>query len=114
VTFYADEHFPGPITRGLMRRGVDILTVQDDGRSGEKDDAVLLDRATALGRVMLTCDRHLLIEASGRQRSGQGFAGVVYAVDDAAAIGRCVHDLEIIAKAGEPADYANRVEYVPF
>ena len=28
-------------------------------------------------------------------------------------IGRCVQDLELIAKAGEPEEMANRVEYLP-
>ena len=114
VAFYADEHFPRQITRGLRQRGVDVLTVQDDGRSGEKDDAVLLDRATALGRVMLSCDRDYLIEAGRRQRSGEAFAGLIYAIAGATATGRCVIDLEIMAKAGEPADFTNQVEFVPF
>jgi hypothetical protein len=113
VSFYADEQFPGPITRGLRQRGVDVLTVQDDGRSGEKDDAVLLDRATALGRVMLSCDRDHLVEAGRRQQLGQAFAGLVYAIAGATATGQCVNDLEIIARVSEPADLANRVEYIP-
>jgi hypothetical protein len=114
VSYYADEHFPGQITRGLRKRGVDVLTVQDDGRSGEKDDAALLDRATALGRVMLSCDRDHLIEAGRRQQTGQAFAGLVYAIAGATATGRCVTDLEIMAKVGDPADFANQVEYVPY
>jgi hypothetical protein len=113
VRFYADEQYPGQITRGLRQRGVDVLTVQDDGRSGEKDDAVLLDRATALGRVMLTCDDDLLVEAARRQRTGQPFAGVIYVYQFGMSIGHCVRDLEIVAKAGAPDDYANRVEYLP-
>jgi hypothetical protein len=28
-------------------------------------------------------------------------------------IGQCLHDLEIIAKAGEPSDVANQIIYLP-
>ena len=43
---YMDEHVPSAITEGLRRRGVDVLTAQEDGRTGE-DDPELLDRASA-------------------------------------------------------------------
>lgn len=32
VTLYMDVHVPGSITRQLRRRGVDVLTAQEDGR----------------------------------------------------------------------------------
>ena len=47
--FYFDVHVPAAITDQLRRRGVDVLTAQEDG-SGELDDPVLLERATALRR----------------------------------------------------------------
>ena len=50
VSFYLDEHIPRAITTGLRLRGVDVLTAQEDGRSGASD-ADLLDRATELGRI---------------------------------------------------------------
>ena len=43
---YMDEHVPSAITEGLRWRGVDVLTAQEDGRTGE-DDPELLDRASA-------------------------------------------------------------------
>jgi hypothetical protein len=54
LAFYMDEHVPKPITLGLRVRGVDVLTAQEDEHR-ETDDAVLLDRATELGRVMFSC-----------------------------------------------------------
>jgi hypothetical protein len=33
-----DEHVPGPITRGLIDRGVDVLTAQQDLGEGTDDD----------------------------------------------------------------------------
>ncbi len=71
-----DVHVPAAITRGLVLRGVDVLTAQLDGTT-ELDDAKLLDRATSLGRVLFSQDEDLLAEATRRQRNGDSFAGVV-------------------------------------
>lgn len=76
VSFYLDEHIPRAITNGLRLRGVDVLTAQEDGRSGASD-ADLLDRATELGRILVTFDDDLLTEAATRQRSGESFSGVI-------------------------------------
>jgi hypothetical protein len=43
-----DVHVPLPITCGLRRRGVDVLTAQNDG-TARFEDPDLLDRTTALG-----------------------------------------------------------------
>jgi len=50
---YMDVQVPAAITRGLRRRGVDVLTAQEDGTARLKDPA-LLDRATVLGRIIFT------------------------------------------------------------
>jgi hypothetical protein len=47
VALYMDEDVHGDITRGLLRKGVDVITVQSDGMSGATDQEVL-DRATDL------------------------------------------------------------------
>jgi hypothetical protein len=112
VAFYMDEHVHRAITSGLRLRGVDVLTAQEDARSQTPDD-VLLARATELKRVLFSQDEDFLAEAARRQELGIPFAGVVYAHQLNVTIGICVRDLELIAKAAEPDDLANRVEYLP-
>lgn len=73
-----DEHVPLAISEGLRRRGIDVLTVQEDGRRGYSD-SVLLDRALELGRVLFSQDEDFPIEAARRQAAGVDFAGVIYA-----------------------------------
>ena len=107
-----DVHVPAVITRTLMTRDVDVLTAQADG-TARLDDAVLLDRAGQLGRVLFTRDDDFLAEATSRQRAGIPFAGVVYAHQMRVTIGQCVQDLEIICKCCDPADLANCVEHLP-
>lgn len=66
IALYMDEHIPRAITVGLRLRGVDVLTVQEDGLAGISDP-VLLDRATELGRIVFSQDQDFLIEAHRRQ-----------------------------------------------
>jgi hypothetical protein len=107
-----DEHIHKGITDGLRQRGVDVLTVQEDGRTGIPDPLVL-DRATELQRVIFTQDQDFLAEANRRQVEGMSFAGVIYAHQRLVTIGDCIRDLEIIAKASDLEDLANRVQYLP-
>jgi predicted nuclease of predicted toxin-antitoxin system len=112
LALYMDEHVHRAITIGLRLRGVAVLTVQEDGLTSTPD-SLLLDRALELQRVMFSQDQDFLIEANRRQSAGIPFAGVIFA-RQLVAVGDCVRDLEIIAKAGNPEDLANRVEYIPF
>lgn len=112
VAFYMDEHVPRAISVGLRLRGVDVLTAQEDGLRNTPD-ADLLDRATALGRVIFTQDDDFLVEARRRQMSDLAFSGVIYSHQMRATIGACVRDLELIAKTAELAELGNRVEYLP-
>lgn len=110
---YIDVHVPRAITNGLRRRGVDVVTAQEDG-SAQLDDPPLLDRATELNRPLYTQDDDLLVEARRRQTAGEPFAGVIYSHQLRSPIGRCVDDLELIAKMFEPEDLKDRVEFIPF
>jgi predicted nuclease of predicted toxin-antitoxin system len=107
-----DEHLPRAITVGLRLMGVDVLTTQEDGRRHAPDD-LLLDRAFELRRVLFSQDEDLLTEATRRQREGIPFAGVIYAHQLGITIGRCISELEMIAKVASPNDISNRVEYLP-
>src|SRR5262249_51353063 len=112
VRFYADENVKGAIVRGARRRGVDLVTTVEDGYGGKSDPEVM-DRAAALGRVLLTQDEDLLAEASQRQANGVSFPGVLYAHQKSVPVGQCVRDLELAAVAGSPEDFANQVHYLP-
>lgn len=107
-----DVHVPRPITRALRRRGVDVITAQEDG-AGRCSDPDLLDRAAAVDRVLFSQDEDLLVEAARRQSQGVVFKGVIYAPQLALTTGQFIEQLEILARAGLPADFANRVQYLP-
>jgi hypothetical protein len=112
LALYMNQHVPRAITLGLRLRGVDVLTAYEDGAS-QMSDPDLLDRAGKLGRVLFTQDDDLLAEAARRQRDGVPFEGVIYAHPLRVSIGTCVHDLELVAKIGEPKDLQNHVLFLP-
>jgi predicted nuclease of predicted toxin-antitoxin system len=107
-----DEHVPTAITSGLRLRDVDVITVQEDGRAGDEDAAVL-QRASSLGRVVFTMDEDFFRETAKLQGAGVEFAGVVYARQLSITIGQCVKDLELICKASEPEDMTGRIDVLP-
>jgi predicted nuclease of predicted toxin-antitoxin system len=112
VKLYTDAHVRRAVVDGLRLRQVDVLTALDDGASELPDDEVL-NRAQALGRVLFTQDVDMLVEADRRQQSGETFAGIIFAHQMRVTTGECVADLELIAKAYEPEDMMNRVEFLP-
>ncbi len=77
IALYMDQHVPRAITVGLRLREIDVVTAYEDGAS-EFEDPALLDRASALGRVLFTRDDDLLAKARQRQREGISFGGVIY------------------------------------
>lgn len=112
IDLYMDEHVPRVITQALRLKQVNVLTAQEDGRTGISDPE-LLDRATKLGRILFTFDDDLLAEAAERQRAGADFSGVIYAHPLRVSIGGVVRDLEIISKVLGPDEVRNQVIFLP-
>jgi len=111
LRLYMDVHIPNAIADGLRRRGVDVLTAQEDA-SDTTPDSALLDRASSLGRVLFTYDDDLLVEAALRQVRGERFSGVIYAKVLEVSIGASVRYLELLAKVYDPEDVANIVTHL--
>lgn len=112
IKLYMDVHVRREITEGLRTYGVDVLTAQEDGAT-QLDDPLLLDRATSLGRVLFSQDDDLLCEAARRQRTGEGFVGVIYAHQLNITIGQCIDDLKLISMGTELEEWRDRVMYLP-
>jgi predicted nuclease of predicted toxin-antitoxin system len=76
---YADENFPYAVVVQLRLRGHDVLTVQEAGRQGSSDAAVLA-YAAAAGRAVLTLNRSDFIRLHAQTASHRG---IVVCTDDA-------------------------------
>jgi hypothetical protein len=112
LAFYLDENMPRVIAVGLRLRGVNVLTAQEDNRR-KTDDAILLERASTLGRVMVSFDADMLAISVSHQRENIPFSGVIYAHPTRISVGDLLRELEIIAEAGGPEDLANTILYLP-
>ena len=107
-----DENVQEAISEGLRLRGIDLLSVREDGFGGRDDNAVF-QRANSLRRVLFSRDSDLILESVRSQESNVAFTGVIYARQNMLSIGQCIADLEYLAVVGEPADFANQVCYLP-
>ena len=112
LAFYMDHHVHQSITDGLRRRGIEVITAFEDGHEREVDEA-LLERATALGRILVSQDDDILKIASHWQRSSREFAGVAYAIQQHIDIGGTIEYLELIAHLKTAEEMRNTVEYIP-
>jgi hypothetical protein len=113
LALYMDHQVSRAITMGVRRQGIDVLTAFED-RADRLRDPELLDRATALGRVLFSQDEDLLAEAARRQAAGIAFAGVIYAHPLRVPVGICIRDLTMIGLAGEQEDMRDQVLHLPF
>jgi hypothetical protein len=109
---YMDVHVPGAVTEGLRRRGVSVLTSQEDGTRRDADDSLLV-RATELGRLLVTQDEDFLPLAAQWQASSRRFTGIAYTPQLRISIGRFIEDLELLALCATADELADRVTYLP-
>jgi len=112
IALYMDENVPRQISLGLRLRGVDVLSVQEDRRSGDPDPMVLA-RANELQRVLFTRDDDFLAITNQLLQEETNFIGIISAAQQIASIGVCVRDLELIAKVSDLEDFTNHIQYLP-
>lgn len=89
---YIDVHVLIVVTESLRRRGLEILTSQDDG-SATQDDENHLASATELGRMLFSQDLDFPRIASDWEHVGRAFAGVVFAAQQGVSLDRNADDL---------------------
>jgi Domain of unknown function (DUF5615) len=112
LAVYMDVHVPLSVTQSLRRRGLDVLTSQEDG-TAQVDDQALLARATELGRVLFSQDQDFLKIAAEWQEAGRRFRGVVFARQQGVSLGGLAADLELLLTCCDPQELENRVTYLP-
>lgn len=112
LSLYVDHHVRSSVTKGLRRRGVDVLTALEDGRDAASDEEILA-RAAELGRTIFTQDDDFLILAAHWQSTGRLFAGVVYAHQLQATVGQIITDLQLLVETVLSEEIRNSVLFLP-
>jgi predicted nuclease of predicted toxin-antitoxin system len=107
VKFYLDEHIPKGVVEGLRRRGLDVLTVQEAGRSGDSDEKQLAFAARE-GRVLVTFDDDFLrLDATGVTH-----LGIVFSQTGRHTVGELIESLMLIANVINPGEMKNHIEFI--
>ena len=107
IRLYFDENISPKGAEQLKLRGIDAVSVRELGQLGESDESHL-ERATRLGRVLVTSDMDFLRFAA----SGIAHAGIVFGVQEDNSMGDWVKKLELICIVYSPAELENHVEYL--
>jgi predicted nuclease of predicted toxin-antitoxin system len=109
-----DEDVHGDIVHGLRRRQptLDLVRVQDVGLR-HTPDSLILEWAAQQGRVVVSVDRKTLaVAAWDRVARGLPMPGIVI-LRILLSIGQAIHELEIVALAGNPDDVRDQIIYLP-
>ena len=106
VRFYADEHVPNAVVKGLRLHGADVLTTAEAGMLGASDEEQLAFAARA-GRVLYTQDADYL----RLHRAGVEHAGIAYA-RQGRTVGEVVRGLLLVYDVLDPESVAGTVEFV--
>jgi hypothetical protein len=112
VALYFDVHVDHAIAGQLRLRQVDVLTAQEDG-DDRLTDEMLLERASQLGRPLVTHDIRFKAMAENWQSQSRTFCGLIFGHLMQVSIGQCVKDLELIAKTTDPEDWASAILRLP-
>ncbi len=107
IRLYLDENLSPKIGEQLKLRGIDAVSVRELRKLGESDESHL-ERATRLGRVLVTSDVDFLRFAS----EGINHAGIVFGALSGYSMGDWVKRLELICFVYSPAELENHVEYL--
>ena len=107
MRFYLDEHIPKGVVEGLRRRGVNVLTVQEAGRSGDSDEKQSAF-AVREGRVLVTFDDDFLkLDATGVPH-----AGIVFSQTGRRTVGEMIENLMLLSSVIEPSEMKNHIEFI--
>ena len=112
LSFYFDHNMETAVSDALRDRGIDVLSAIEDDFDRAPDELVL-ERADALLRVLVTHDRDYLRLAAERLSDGRPFNGVVFCHQSRVTVGMMVSELELVARAMTSDDIRNTVVWIP-
>ncbi|MBM3786081.1 MAG: hypothetical protein FJW30_17115 [Acidobacteria bacterium] len=114
IRFQADNDLKFGIVKAIRRREptVDFLSAQEAGLDGVPDP-VLLDRAAAEGRVLVSHDRRTMIDHfRDHLAAGKASPGLLI-VSQGSAIGDVVEAVLYVWALSDPAELLDQAYYLP-
>ena len=114
IPLLVDENFNDRIIKGVARLqpGIDLVHVRDIGLSAAPDP-VILERAAALGRAVLTHDRQTLPAfAYARVAAGEPMPGV-FLVSKTLPIGQAIDEILLAVECFTADECKDIIKYFP-
>ena len=108
---YANENVESAVIRGLQRYGWDVVRALDVLPEGSPDRAHL-ERATGLGRVLLTTDQDFLRLNAEYAAAGRAHAEIVFWKQRAWGVGEVVRRIVAYGAALRKGSPANTVKFL--
>lgn len=107
MALYADENFPLRVVEELRRLGHDVITALEEGRANQSiTDRQLLERATEIGRALITLNR---LDFKRLHFQFPEHAGIIICTEDPDRLGQAQRVAESIAATGDLAGHLVRV-----
>jgi predicted nuclease of predicted toxin-antitoxin system len=111
LKIYTDENVDVRVAEGLRRRGVEAVSVYDEGKVGLSDEAQLV-HANTLGAVIFTHDADLIEIATETNRLGDDHCGVIFVEMHLLRLGECIRRLALYADVVTVEEMINRIEFL--
>jgi predicted nuclease of predicted toxin-antitoxin system len=111
LKIYTDENVDVRVAEGLRRRGVEAVSVYDEGKVGLSDEAQLV-HANTLGAVIFTHDADLIEIATETNRLGDDHCGVIFVEMHRLRLGECIRRLALYADVVTAEEMINRIEFL--
>lgn len=112
LPLYTDHHIQSAIITGLRRGGIEVPTTQEEG-TGRLEDELLLERAVALNRILLTEDKDFFRIAARWWSQGRDFPGIIHVDQDGARVGKLIEDIMLIVMLSSAEEMRNQIQWVP-
>jgi hypothetical protein len=120
LAFLLDENLRGPLWNAILRHNTTGLDVLDATRVGDPSDlplgsvdADILSWCERNGRILVSEDKHTLSGNLANHLAAQGHVPGILIVRPRSSIQSVLGMLVLIAHAGDPVDYRDRIDFVP-
>ncbi|MEX0803139.1 MAG: DUF5615 family PIN-like protein [Pirellulales bacterium] len=120
LAFLLDEHLRGPLWQAVLQhnlRGGEWLDVVRVGDPPDlplaSDDSAILLWAEREGRILVTEDRHTMSHHLRDHTAAGHHSPGILVVRAGQSMRTVIESMVLIAQAGEPADFADRITFIP-
>jgi predicted nuclease of predicted toxin-antitoxin system len=111
VKIYVDENIDYRVVKGLKRRGVNIITVQETLNLA-KSDETQLEYAKSIDALFFTHDDDFLKIAKRWKSGGKSHNGIVYVHQTKLSVGEIIRKLRLLSETVSLKKMKNHIEFL--